>query len=108
MLLWFQHAPIAYVMSSPKITGLAKATITLLRIYPVKSCAGHELQLAALEDRGLAMDRLWLVVDGRGRFISQRRCPKMALITPSLPTSKDEVSTYVRGQGATIIRCSLK
>lgn len=94
VLLWFQHPPTAYVISSLKITGQAKAKITSLRVYPVKSCSGHELQLAALEDRGLAMDRLWLVVDGRGRFMSQRRCPKMALITPSLPTSKDEVSTY--------------
>lgn len=93
-LLWFQHAPITCVIASPKITGQSKAKITSLRVYPVKSCAGHELQLAELEDRGLAMDRLWLVVDGRGRFMSQRRCPKMALISPSLPTSKDEVSTY--------------
>ncbi|CAM9131062.1 unnamed protein product [Laminaria digitata] len=39
------------------------------------------------------MDRLWLVVDGHGRFMSQRRCPKMALISPSLPKSHDEALT---------------
>ncbi|CAM9182907.1 unnamed protein product [Hapterophycus canaliculatus] len=68
----------------------AEAEITSLRVYPVKSCAGHEVQQAALGDRGLEMDRLWMVVDGRGRFMSQRRCPKMALVSPSLPRSKDE------------------
>ncbi|CAM9315907.1 unnamed protein product [Discosporangium mesarthrocarpum] len=31
-----------------------------------------------------------MVVDGRGRFMSQRRCPKMALISPSLPKVMNE------------------
>ncbi|CAM9439941.1 unnamed protein product [Scytosiphon promiscuus] len=68
----------------------AEAEITSLRVYPVKSCAGHEVQEAALGDRGLEMDRLWMVVDRRGRFMSQRRCPKMALVSPSLPRSEEE------------------
>lgn len=68
-----------------------KAKITSLRVYPVKSCAGHEVQQAALGDRGLEMDRLWMIVDGRGRFMSQRRFSKLALVSPSLPKSKDEV-----------------
>ncbi|CAM9360316.1 unnamed protein product [Pylaiella littoralis] len=67
-----------------------EAKITSLHVYPVKSCAGHKVQQATLGDRGLDMDRLWMVVDGRGRFLSQRRCAKMALISPSLPRSKDE------------------
>ncbi|CAM9589741.1 unnamed protein product [Ectocarpus sp. 6 AP-2014] len=68
----------------------AKAKITSLRVYPVKSCAGHEVQQASLGDRGLEMDRQWMIVDGRGRFMSQRRFSKLALISPSLPKTKDE------------------
>lgn len=70
--------------------------MTSLHVYPVKSCAGHEVQQATLGDRGFEMDRLWLVVDGRGRFMTQRKCPKMAQISPSLPKSHDEV-WYVAG-----------
>lgn len=32
-----------------------------------------------------------MIVDGRGRFMSQRRFSKLALISPSLPKTKDEV-----------------
>lgn len=67
------------------------AEITSLRVYPIKSCAGHEVQCAALRDRGLDMDRLWMIVDGSGRFLTQRRCAKMALVSPSLPRSRNEV-----------------
>lgn len=73
-------------------TARAQAKITSLRVYPVKSCAGHKVQQATLGDRGLDMDRLWMVIDGVGRFMSQRRCAKMALISPSLPRTKHEVS----------------
>ena len=73
------------------IAARATAEITSLRVYPIKSCAGHEVQQATLGDRGLDMDRLWMIVDRSGRFMTQRRCAKMALVSPSLPGSKDEV-----------------
>ncbi|MEM8562465.1 MAG: MOSC N-terminal beta barrel domain-containing protein, partial [Pseudomonadota bacterium] len=41
-------------------------------IYPVKSCAGTSLEQVTLDRFGPAGDRRWLVVDERGRFISQR------------------------------------
>ncbi len=69
----------------------ATAEITSLRIYPIKSCAGHVVQQAALGDRGLDMDRLWMIIDQSGGFMTQRRCVKMALVSPSLPRSRDEV-----------------
>lgn len=72
-------------------SGRATAAITSLHVYPVKACAGHKLEKATLGARGLEMDRLWMIVDGNGRFMSQRRCPKMALIKPSLPKTMDEV-----------------
>lgn len=50
------------------------------------------VEIATLGDRGLEMDRLWMVVDGNGRFLSQRRCAKMALIASCLPRTKDEVN----------------
>lgn len=51
--------------------------------YPVKSCGGIAVEQVALDDRGLRHDRRWMLVDGEGRFLSQRRLPEMALISAS-------------------------
>lgn len=64
------------------------ATITALTIYPVKSCAGIDLQQAVLTPSGLSTgkvaDREWMVVDEAGQFLTQREYPRMALVQPAL------------------------
>jgi hypothetical protein len=61
-----------------------RATIARLFVYPVKSCAGVELDEALLIETGLEFDRAWMVVDADGVFVSQRELPRMALIRPQL------------------------
>lgn len=56
------------------------ATIEQLWIYPVKSLAGISLSSATLETAGLAGDREWMIVDGDGLFLSQRKLPRLATI----------------------------
>ena len=51
-----------------------------LNIYPVKSLKGIPLNEAIVEDRGLQFDRRWLLVDGNGKFITQREVPQMATV----------------------------
>lgn len=58
--------------------------ITQLFIYPVKSCAGIELNQSTLTPAGLKMDREWMIVDQDGMFLTQRQIPHMVWITPSL------------------------
>ncbi|GAC1604045.1 MAG: MOSC N-terminal beta barrel domain-containing protein [Ramlibacter sp.] len=60
------------------------ARIARLFIYPVKSCAGVELQEAVLTETGLDLDRAWMVVDEAGQFVTQRELPRMALIRPQI------------------------
>jgi len=60
------------------------ARIARLFVYPVKSCAGVEVQEAVLTESGLDLDRAWMVVDSDGEFVSQRELPRMALIRPQL------------------------
>jgi uncharacterized protein YcbX len=60
--------------------------IAALNVYPIKSCAGVSLNEALLVETGLEFDRAWMVVDGAGRFVTQRELPRMALIRPSLKT----------------------
>ena len=60
------------------------ASIARLFVYPVKSCAGVELNEAVLTETGLDLDRAWMVVDADGIFVSQREQARLALIKPQL------------------------
>jgi uncharacterized protein YcbX len=60
------------------------ARIARLFVYPVKSCAGVEVNEAVLTETGLDLDRAWMVVDSDGVFVSQREQARMALIKPQL------------------------
>lgn len=68
-----------------------EATIAQLWVYPIKSCAGVSLTQAELTDDGLLFDRSWMVVDAHGDFVSQRECPRMALIQPTLTPTRQLV-----------------
>lgn len=60
------------------------AVVSRLYVYPVKSCAGVQVEEAVLLDTGLEFDRAWMLVDGSGNFLSQRELPRMALVKPQL------------------------
>ncbi len=62
------------------------AVISALWVYPVKSCAGVQVQEAILTETGLEFDRAWMVVNEQGEFMTQRELPRMALIRPQLRT----------------------
>ncbi len=51
-----------------------------IHVYPLKSARGLPLTEAELDERGLAGDRRWMVVDERGDFLTQRTLPAMCLI----------------------------
>jgi uncharacterized protein len=61
-----------------------QATIQSLWVYPVKSCAGVQVDEAILTETGLEFDRAWMVVDAQGEFVTQRELPRMCLIQPTL------------------------
>jgi uncharacterized protein YcbX len=64
------------------------ATLTELNLYPIKSCAGLSLDEATIAASGLMSgllhDRQWMLVDAAGDFLTQRTCPQMACVQPSL------------------------
>lgn len=51
-----------------------------IRIYPVKGLRGRSVPEACVEPWGLAGDRRYMVVDGAGRFRTQREVPRMAVL----------------------------
>ena len=55
-----------------------------ITVYPVKSLRGIRLSTWPVTGTGLKYDRQWMLVDAERQFLSQRRLPKMALITTAL------------------------
>ena len=62
----------------------ASAVVSALTVYPVKGMRGIELESARLTPAGLAHDRAFMVVRRDGRLVTQRDCPKLALIGTAL------------------------
>lgn len=68
--------------------GDTSFTVRSLHIYPIKSCGGVPLESSLLVETGLDLDRAWMLVDGAGRFVTQRELPRMALIQPTLKSEE--------------------
>lgn len=64
-----------------------------LFVYPVKACAGIRVDEALVLERGFANDRRWMIVDGAGKFLTQREVPKLALVKPRLAPDRLMLST---------------
>lgn len=77
-------------------------TLAALEIYPVKGLKGLTLDSVAVEPWGLAGDRRWMVVDARGRFLSQREEPRLALIGPAA-LADDGLGLALAGRGAVTV-----
>ncbi len=49
-------------------------------VYPIKSLKGVSLNTVQVSSNGLQNDRIFMLVDKDGRFLTQRECPKMAIL----------------------------
>lgn len=57
-----------------------KIPLRELNIYPIKSCRGLGLTKLTVTSSGPVGDRMWMLVDDNGQFLSQRTLPKMATL----------------------------
>ena len=55
-----------------------------IHIYPIKSCAGIQLDSIDVDDMGPKFDRRWMIVQPDGTFVTQRQIPSMVRIRPRL------------------------
>ncbi len=61
--------------------------VSEIHVFPVKGMAGTAPDHALIEPWGLQHDRRWLVVDGSGRFVTQRAVAAMALVRTAITPS---------------------
>ncbi len=70
----------------------------------MKSCGAIPHAAVDLEARGLLWDRRWMILDGAGRFLTQRERPTLALIRPALA----EETLRLDAPGRASLRISLE
>lgn len=78
---------------------MSRATVAGLWVYPVKSAAGIAVDRVDLLDRGPRHDRRWMIVDGSGRFLTQRTVPGLARIRTAIEGAG--IALSAPGHGAT-------
>jgi len=59
-------------------------TLSRLYVHPVKSMRGLQLSHAQVTPSGLAFDRLFMLTDPQGTFITARQYPQLVQFTPAL------------------------
>lgn len=87
-------------MTEPHLSGLY--------YYPIKSCRGLGVERAVITRRGLDHDRLMMLVDEEGLFLTQREFPRMALIEPHLLPSDEGDRLTLRAPDMTALDLPLR
>ena len=55
-----------------------------INVYPIKSLRGSKATAALVCRYGLEHDRQWMLVDAASNMITQRECPRLATLVPSV------------------------
>jgi uncharacterized protein len=72
-------------------------TLTEINIYPIKSLGGISLKKSRIEERGLALDRRWMLVDKENKFITQRTNALLSLLKVNLHDNGIEINNKEHG-----------
>ena len=67
-------------------------TLTALNVYPIKSAGGIGTSTWPVDAFGLQYDRRWMLVDESGEAITQRDCPRLALVRPAIVGGRLQVT----------------
>uniref|UniRef100_A0A4W5P1U6 Molybdenum cofactor sulfurase n=1 Tax=Hucho hucho TaxID=62062 RepID=A0A4W5P1U6_9TELE len=100
-----EHAstdPVVNEYGGKAITTEAKSQgkaqyLTNIYIYPIKSCAAFEVTDWPVGPLGLLHDRGWMVVNGNGVCLNQKREPRLCLIHPQIYLPSNTLLLQVSG-----------
>jgi uncharacterized protein YcbX len=71
--------------------------IKSITVYPIKSCAGTDLDRCKVLADGLELDRQWMLIDEQGNFLSQRQLPVLALVKPKILPAEQQLLVSAPG-----------
>uniref|UniRef100_A0A3Q3M338 Molybdenum cofactor sulfurase n=1 Tax=Mastacembelus armatus TaxID=205130 RepID=A0A3Q3M338_9TELE len=72
-------------------------TLTNIYIYPIKSCGAYEVHDWPVGPLGLLYDRGWMVVNGNGVCLSQKRETRLCLIRPQVHLTSNKLLLQASG-----------
>lgn len=79
------------------------ATVSELWIYPIKSCQGIKVKSALIGRRGFVFDRIFMIIDKDGKFVSQRTEPKLALVSVKMDEKSHTLLITATGMPTTLV-----
>ena len=77
-----------------------------MNVFPIKSCHALQVEEIQLDSRGVVDDRRFMLVDGNGRFVSQRKFPKLATVRAKFITATDPQGPPGAGGGQRVLHVS--
>ncbi|KAK5090521.1 hypothetical protein LTR05_000694 [Lithohypha guttulata] len=99
-----------YIPSPPTCkpdTRISQFVVEALSVFPIKSCAPFRVpsdQRWIVTSKGLAWDREWcLVHEGTNVALSQKKCPRMALLQPHLDLVNRVITTMLANESPMLI-----
>ncbi|MCX3062250.1 MOSC domain-containing protein [Streptomyces beihaiensis] len=63
---------------------MSRPELSAIHVHPLKSVRGHAPRTVDVEPWGLAGDRRWVLVDARGKIVTQRPHPRLTLASAEL------------------------
>jgi uncharacterized protein YcbX len=82
---------------------MSEVVVSGLHVYPIKSCAGIDLESTRFTEFGLVNDRVFALMDENGVVLTQRIHPELALVQPKVNLG----SMYVSAPDHSSFRVSL-
>lgn len=79
------------------------ATVSALTVYPVKGCAGVEVERVGVGSTGLAHDRLFAVVGADGAGLWQGETPRLAVIRCEVSDGGARLALSAPGAGELVL-----
>lgn len=67
-------------MATQSEEGGSKIVVTGLNIFPIKSCKACKVNKIEFDSHGVVGDRRFMLIDGKNRFITQRKYPALAMV----------------------------
>lgn len=79
---------------------MSEIFLSRIRIYPIKACAGTDVQEARMDRRGLRYDRRWMLVNEQGSDLHQFDYPRLSSVIVAL----DSAGLLIQAPGMSPLR----
>lgn len=77
--------------------------LTKIRVFPVKSCGGFEVEEWEITPQGLQYDRMWMVLNAYDACVTQKQVPKLCLVAPTLDRHTGVLTLHAPGMPSIVV-----